>query len=81
MSKAFFECPECGSILSSELHEDGEQKISIHFFCEGAGEDKFSFKIATGLTVFDPEEFEEGKPLKKGMPVELLERKSDPYKE
>ena len=80
MSEDFFRCPECGSILSSELHEDGYQKISMHFFCEGAGEDRFSFRIKTGLTEFDLEELQEGTPLRKLITVELLERKSDPYK-
>ena len=45
MSETFFECPECGGTLSSELLEDGEQKISLHFFCESDGEDMFSFLI------------------------------------
>jgi hypothetical protein len=81
MGEYFLYCPECGSALSSELYEDGEQRISINFFCEGAGEDRFSFRIKTGLTVFDIEELEKGKPLKKVMNVELLERKSDPSKE
>ena len=76
MEESFFRCPECGEVLSSVLEEDGYQRISIQFFCEGAGDDVFSFRIKTGLTDIDLEDLEPGKPLRKVMSVELLERKS-----
>lgn len=79
--KLIFIVQSVEACFTKVMEEDDCQKISIYFFCESAGEDEFSFRIKTGLTVFDIEEFEEGKPLRKMMTVELIKRKSHPYKE
>ena len=41
----FFRCPLCGGPLSMDLCEDCEGKFVIEFFCEGEGDDRFSFEI------------------------------------
>jgi uncharacterized protein (UPF0212 family) len=77
MGKLAFKCPECGEYLSFDFLKDKEGKVKIEFYCEGAGDDMFSFKMSTGLTNKDIKELEIGKALSKEMAVELLERKSE----
>jgi hypothetical protein len=77
MTDLVFKCPECGDPLSVDFQKDKEGKVSIEFFCEGAGDDAFSFQISTGLKNKDVKELQLGKPLVKEMIVELLERKSE----
>jgi len=74
-------CPECGDPLSHNVEKDEETgEIKIVFFCEGAGDDEFSFQILTGLTDEDIERLEEiGKTIRKEMQIELLNRKPEPF--
>jgi hypothetical protein len=72
-------CPECGYPLTGiKVLKDKRGKITIEFFCDEAGEDRFSFQIATGLTDKDIGRLKEkGKAIPKQMAVRLLERKSE----
>ena len=74
-------CPECGDQLSHSVEkDDATGEIKIVFFCEGAGDDEFSFQILTGLTDEDIKELEEiGKTIRKEMRVELLKRKPEAF--
>ena len=76
-------CPECGDPLSISVEKDDETgEIKIEFFCEGAGDDVFSFQISTGLTDEDLEELKEKeKTIRKEMVIKLLERKPEPFPE
>jgi predicted RNA-binding Zn-ribbon protein involved in translation (DUF1610 family) len=49
--EASFRCPECGEALSYKLVKVKNRTINIAFFCEGAGDDVFSFEIATRAQV------------------------------
>ena len=77
MSDLIFKCPECDEYLSFDFSKDRKGKVKIEFYCEGAGDDRFSFEISTGLTNKDIKEFKLGKVIAKEMTVELLERKSE----
>jgi hypothetical protein len=44
-----FCCPECGGVLSHKLVKGENGTVNVAFWCEGAGEDLFSFEISTGL--------------------------------
>ncbi len=70
----FFKCPLCGEPLSMNLSRDSRGKFHIEFFCEGAGDDSFSFEIATGLSNSSIAKLKLGEYTKE-MTVELLERK------
>ena len=74
-------CPECRDPLSILMEKDDETgEIKIGFFCEGAGDDEFSFQILTGLTDEDLEGLEEiGKTIRKEMVIKLLQRKPEPF--
>lgn len=72
-----FKCPECGESLSVDVSKDKKGKVRMEFFCEGNGDDRFSFEIATGLTNRDVANLVPGKAIKKEMVVKFLERKSD----
>ena len=48
-----FKCPQCGYPLSMDVTKDGRGKFRIEFYCEGGGDDAFSFEIATGLSSKD----------------------------
>ena len=72
-----FCCPECGGILSYKLVNDKNGTVNIAFFCEGAGEDLFTFEIATGLADVDLRRLKKGKPIKKEETITVLERKSE----
>ena len=75
-------CPECGDELTPEVRKDVETgEIRILFWCEGAGDDHFSFEISTGLTNEDVANLEEGKPMRKEVSIELLKRIPDPYED
>ena len=75
--EASFCCPECGSVLSYNLVKGKNGTINIAFCCEGAGEDLFTFEIATGLTNEDLQRFKKGKSIKKGVTITVWERKSE----
>jgi len=72
-------CPECGDPLSVFFLKDRKTgKITIEFFCEGDGDDKFTFHIITGITNGDIAKLkEEGKTIKKEMGIKLVERRSE----
>ena len=72
-------CPECGYPLTGiKVLKDNTGKITIEFFCDEAGEDKFRFQISTGLTDKDIRSLtEKGKAIPKEMAIKLLERKSE----
>jgi len=58
--------------------DDETGEIKIVFFCEGAGDDEFSFQILSGLTGEDIEGPQEiGRTIRKEKRIELLNRK--PY--
>jgi hypothetical protein len=75
--EASFYCPECGSVLSHDLVRGKNGTINIAFCCEGAGDDLFTFEIATGLTNEDLQRFKKGKPIKKDVTIAVWERKSE----
>jgi len=75
--EASFCCPECGGVLSHDLVRGKNGTINIAFYCEGAGEDLFTFEIATGLTNEDLISFKKGKSFKKGVTITVWERKSE----
>ena len=70
----FFRCPLCGGPLSMDLCEDCEGKFVIEFFCEGEGDDRFSFEIRSGLSNQDIANFKEGDLIKREMLVKITER-------
>jgi hypothetical protein len=70
-------CPKCGGILSSKLVKGKNGTVNIAFWCEGAGEDLFTFEIATGLADEDLQRFKKGKPIKKEVTITVWERKSE----
>ena len=73
-------CPECGYELTGfrVLKDDKTAEITIEFFCDGAGEDIFSFQILTGLTDHDIAELTQiGKKIPRKMVLKLVERKSE----
>lgn len=74
-------CPECGDPLSTSYEKDDDTgEIRIVFFCEGAGDDEFCLQILTGLTDEDIERLDEiGKKIRRGMEIELLKRKPEPF--
>ena len=74
-----FACPECGEILSHTLVKGKKGTVNVAFFCEGAGEDVFTFEIATGLSNADIAKLEKGIIIKKEMEVRLWEREKDKY--
>ena len=63
--------------LRKLLKKDRDGTVKIEFFCDGGGEDKFSFQIATGLKNKDLKQLELGKPLVKEMTIKLLECQSE----
>jgi hypothetical protein len=81
MTDLLFKCPECGDSLSVDFQKDKQGKITIEFYCEGAGDDKFSFQISTGLKNKDVKQLQLGKPVVKEMIIELLESQSAPSEE
>jgi hypothetical protein len=72
-----FKCPECGAYLCTDFQKEKGGKIAIEFFCDGAGDDVFSFRISTGLTNKDIKNLEMGKAVAREMIVKLLVRKSE----
>lgn len=71
-------CPECGYPLTGiTVLKDRSGKITIEFYCDEAGEDKFTFQILTGITDRDIGRLRVGKPIQKEMSVRLLERMSE----
>jgi hypothetical protein len=72
-------CPECGYPLTGiRVLKDKSHKITIEFYCDMAGEDRFRFKILTGLTDKDIGSLTQtGRTIKKEMAVKLLERMSE----
>jgi hypothetical protein len=70
-------CPECGYPLTGRFLKNRSGKISIEFWCDQAGEDKFRFQILTGITDEDIGQLVIGKPIHKEMSVKLLERMSE----
>jgi hypothetical protein len=75
--EASFCCPECGGVLSYKLVNGKNGTVKIAFFYEGAGEDLFTFEIATGLGNEDLQRFKKGKPIKKEVTITVWERKSE----
>ena len=77
-------CPECGEPLSVSIERDEKTgEIKIVFFCEGSGDDRFSFEILTGLTneyILD-ELVKEGEIIERKMKIRVLEREPEPYEE
>ena len=63
--------------MSASEGEFRARAVVIEFFCEGPGEDVFSFQIETGLVDGELEYLWKRKPLKKEMTVKLLYRKSE----
>jgi hypothetical protein len=76
-------CPECGGPLSTQVDTDKDtDEIFIEFYCEGAGDDRFSLIISTGLNDLALGSFKQvGKTIKKEMQIKLLERRKDPNQE
>jgi predicted RNA-binding Zn-ribbon protein involved in translation (DUF1610 family) len=72
-----FHCPECGSALSYKLVKGQNGTVNMAFWCEGAGDDLFTFEIATGLTNMNLQRLKKGKPIKKEATVTVWERKSE----
>jgi predicted RNA-binding Zn-ribbon protein involved in translation (DUF1610 family) len=72
-----FHCPECGSALAYKLVKGQNRTVNIAFWCEGAGDDLFTFEIATGLTNGDLQRLKKGKPIKKDVTVTVWERKKE----
>ena len=73
-------CPECGNELTGirVLKDDETAKITLEFYCDGAGEDMFTFQILTGLTNNDIAKLTEtGKTIQRKMAIKLVERKSE----
>jgi len=73
-------CPECGYELTGirVLKEDETGEITIEFFCDGPGDDIFSFQIITGLTDEDIGNLREvGKAIQREMGIKLIKRKSE----
>ena len=70
-------CPECGSALSRKLVAGRNDTVNVAFFCEGAGDDLFTFEIATGLTNEQLQGLMKGKPIKKMVTLTVWERKSE----
>ncbi len=64
MIKEFFKCPECGDPLSMYVTKDNVGNFKFEFFCEGGGDDKFSFQIITGLNNKDVAKLEIGRIIK-----------------
>lgn len=73
----YFTCPECGYPLSTCFSKDRKGKFAIEFFCEGPGEDEFSFQIATSLADEDIAGLKKGKTITKEMAIKVLVRKSE----
>jgi hypothetical protein len=73
----FFKCPICGYPLSMDITRDSRGKCKIEFYCEGYGDDAFSFEIATGLSNSDIANLNEGAVLKREMKIRILERKEN----
>lgn len=72
-----FYCSECGGILSYKLVNGQNGTVNIAFCCEGAGEDLFTFEIATGLANGDLQGLKKRKPIKKEVTITVWERKSE----
>jgi predicted RNA-binding Zn-ribbon protein involved in translation (DUF1610 family) len=72
-------CPECGEALMVSVDEDRKtRKLKITFWCEGAGDDVFEFRILTGLKNKDLKRLTDvGKISWKTMGVRLVARKPD----
>ena len=72
-----FYCPECGSALSYKLVNGQNGTVNIAFWCEGAGDDLFTFEIAAGLTNEYLQRLKKRKPIKKEVTITVWERKSE----
>jgi hypothetical protein len=71
-------CPECGYPLTGiKVFKDKSRKITIEFYCDEGGEDKFRFQILTGITDKDIGKLTVGKPIQKEMSIKVLERMSE----
>jgi hypothetical protein len=71
----FIKCPLCGYELSMSVGKYGRGKLKLEFWCEGGGDDFFHFEIRTGLSNSDIGKLKVGKPAKKEIIVEVLEKK------
>jgi hypothetical protein len=63
--------------LCTLFEKDRKGLVRIVFWCDGCGDDTFSFQILTGLANKDIKGLVLGKPLVKEMTVELLFRQSE----
>jgi hypothetical protein len=72
-----FICPECGYPLSVDFSEDENEELVIEFYCEGPGEDTFSFQIHTGVSNEDLSYLEIDKPLVTEATSKLIHRQSE----
>ena len=72
-----FICPECGYPLSVYFTEDENEELVIEFYCEGPGEDTFSFQLKTGVSNEDIPILKTGKPLATKAITKLLYRQSE----
>ena len=73
----FFKCPLCVSPLSIDVSKDGHGKFKIEFYCEGGGDDRFSFELATGLSNKDIANLKADESLRKDVKITILERKEE----
>ena len=64
--------------LCNSTKDNVTGEIAIDFYCDGVGEDIFSFKILTGLTDADIAKLTKiGKTIRKEIALKLVERKSE----
>jgi len=75
--ETYWYCPEYGNALSHKLINGSNGTVNIAFWCEGAGDDLFTFEIATGLLNQDLKRLKKGKSIKKEVTLTVWERKSE----